>query len=323
MNKALVSAFALLIAAAPLVRADAGLEDISTEPALSQTDAEAKHLDKAAAFEKESAIRQEVHLDYSYAGDSKLKSGASGDLGEQSMHFGYGIVVPLDSKWSLKWGVEDNRLDFGRPSGSPLPQNLQTLSMQIGAGYKIDDKWSLFAAVSPRLSLMQGWDRVDAQEVEIGGMVGANYIVNKDLAFTFGLAVNPGTDSIPVLPLAGVRWKFEKDWTLNLGVPRTSIDYQLFPNLRLSPLLVGFEGGEFHTSKTYGNAYGMPQLNDRKVHYNEVRVGVGAGYKILPNLGVDLSGGVIAYREFDFKDAGYSPKTDPAPYVQIGLKMGF
>ncbi len=67
----------------------------------------------------------------------------------------------------------------------------------------------------------------------------------------------------------------------------------------------------------------MPQLNERSVRYNEVRVGVGAGNKILPNLTADLSGGVIAYREFDFRDAGYSPKVDPAPYVQIGLRVGF
>ncbi len=323
MNKVLPAALLAFLAASPLLRAEAGLEDISTAPAPAHTDAEAQYLDKSAALGKETGVRQEIHLDYSYAGDSKLKSGASGDLGEQSMHFGYGFTIPLDAKWSLRWGVEDNRIDFGRPSGSALPQNLQTVSTTFGAGYKIDDKWSVFAGVSPRLSLMQGWDRVDAQEVEIGGMLGATYIVNPDLVFTFGLGVNPGTDGIPVLPIAGVRWKFEKDWTLNVGVPRTSIDYQLLPNLRLSPLLVGFEGGEFHTSKTYGTNVGLPQLNDRKMHYNEVRVGVGAGYKILPNMTADLSGGVIAYREFDFKDAGYSPKTDPAPYVQIGLRVGF
>ncbi|HEY8967300.1 MAG TPA: DUF6268 family outer membrane beta-barrel protein, partial [Candidatus Methylacidiphilales bacterium] len=219
--------------------------------------------------------------------------------------------------------VDENRLDFGRPAGSLLPQNLQIVSTSLGAQYQIDDQWAAFAAVSPRLSLMQGWDRVDAQEVSIGGAVGANWKYSPDLALTFGLAVNPGSENIPVLPLVGAKWKFAEGWTLNAGIPRTSIDWQALPNLRFSPLLVGFEGGTYHTSKTYGNAYGAPNLNDRRMSYSEVRVGLGAGYAILPNLTADLSGGVIAYRQFDFKDAGYNPKVDPAPYVQVGLRVGF
>ena len=327
MNKPLAATTLLLLACAPLLHAEAGLDTISTAPAgvdgKPLTKSEELADSKAITFRHDVGIRHEVRADYSYVGDAKLKSGGSGDLGEQSSHFAYGVTIPLDAKWSLRAGLGENRLDFGRPAGSPLPQTLQTLSFNIGAGYKIDEKWSAFAGVSPRLSLMEGWDHVNSQEVEFGGALGAVYVVNKDLIFTFGLAVNPGTDGLPVMPIAGVRWVFEKDWTLNVGMPRTSIDYQLLPNLRLSPLVFGFEGGSYHTSKNYGTAYGMPQLNDRKVRYNEVRVGVGAGYTILPNLTADLTGGVIAYRNFDFKDSGYSAKTDPAPYVQVGLKLGF
>jgi hypothetical protein len=125
------------------------------------------------------------------------------------------------------------------------------------------------------------------------------------------------------LPVIGVRWRFTQDWTLNFGFPRTSIDYQILSNLRVSPLEVGFEGGDFHTSKTYGNSVGDSYLNDRRLYYSEVRLGVGADYAVQKNLHVGLDTGAVVYREFDFHNTGYSPTVDPAPFVQLSARIGF
>ncbi len=321
---------ALLLGGTPLLQlqAQSNLEDISTSPAETSTGEKPTPAtdNKATFLPPKAGIREEVTLDYAYAGGADLKSAGtigSGSLQEQSTHLGYNVLIPIDDKWSVRWGLADSRLDFGRPARSPLPQNLQTLTMNFGAQYKIDSQWTAFGGIAPRLSLMDGWDRVNSQEVAFGGMLGARYDVNRDLAFTFGLGINPGNNGLPVMPLVGVHWGFAKDWTLDVGIPRTAVSYQLLPNLRLNPLLVGFDGGTFHTSKTYGNAFGMPQLNDRQLQYTEVRVGTGASYFFQPTVSLDLTGGVIAYRQFDFKDAGYSPKVDPAPYVQLGLRIGF
>lgn len=272
---------------------------------------------------KKLTIQEDVTLRYSYVGESKLKSGASGDMGEQTAQFGYGLKIPLNTDLSLRVGLNYSRLDFGQPEGSFLPDSLETLSTSLGADYKIDSEWGVFGVIAPRLSLVNGWDSVDSENFDISGAVGASYEVNKDLSLRFGLGINPGTSSIPVLPIVGVRWKFEKDWTLNLGFPRTAIDYQLLPNLRLTPIELGFEGGSFHTGKTYGDSVGMPQLNNQKLDYTEVRVGIGASYTVVKNVDIGLSAGVVAYRQFDFKNADYSPEVDPAPYVQIGARVGF
>ena len=85
----------------------------------------------------------------------------------------------------------------------------------------------------------------------------------------------------------------------------------------------GFEGGSFYTSKNYGDSVGMSQLNDRKLDYREVRVGTGADYAATKNINVNLTAGAVVYREFDFNDASFSPTVDPAPYVQLGVKLGF
>lgn len=269
------------------------------------------------------AIPEDVSLRYSYVGDSKLKSGASGNMGEQTSQFGYGLKIPLRDDLALHWGFNYNRLDFGQPAGSPLPDSLQTLSTSLGIDYKIDSEWGVFGAVSPRIGLVDNWNNVESDNFDMSGAFGATYDPAKDLSIRFGLAINPGTSSIPVLPLVGVRWKFEDDWTLNFGFPRTAIDYQLLPNLRLTPIEVGFEGGSFHTGKTYGDSVGMPQLNNQKLDYTEVRVGIGASYTIVQNVDLGLSSGVVAYRQFDFKNADVSPKVDPAPYVQLGVRVGF
>jgi opacity protein-like surface antigen len=269
------------------------------------------------------ALREDVSLDYAYVGDSKLKSGGKGNLGEQSTDFAYAANVQFSDHLSFRFGLNYNRLDFGRPAGSPLPNNLQTISPSFGAEYKLTNQWGVFGALAPRLELIDNGNQIESQDFQLGAMVGASYNPNEDLSLRLGLAINPGALNLPVLPVVGVRWHFAKPWTLNLGLPRTSLDYQILPNLVLSPIEIGFEGGAFHTSKNYGSSVGMPQLNDRKLEYNEVRVGAGIGYMALKNLQVNLSAGAAVYRDFDFKDASFSPKADPAPFVQLGARVGF
>lgn len=269
------------------------------------------------------SIQEDVTLSYTYVGDADLKSGATGHLGEQTTRFGYGLKVPISESLSLRSSLNYNRLDFGQPAGSPLPDNLQTFSVSVGAEYKTSDKWGVFGALVPRLKLIDGWDQIESQEFQLGGALGVTYDLNPNLSFRFGLAVNPDVVGVPVLPILGVRWLFAEPWTLNLGFPRTSLDYQLLPNLRISPIEIGFQGGSFHTSKSYGDSVGMSQLDDRKLEYNEIRVGGGADYAVMKNVRVELTVGAVVYREFDFKDASFSPKVDPAPYVQLAVKVGF
>ncbi len=269
------------------------------------------------------SIREDVNLDYTYVGDADLKSGATGHMGEQTAQFGYGLKVPISENLSFQWRINYNRLDFSQPAGSPLPDNLQTLSTSLGAAYKLSSEWALFGAVIPRLELIDNWNQIESQEFQLGGALGATYDPNPHLSLRFGVAVNPGAIGTPVLPVLGLRWQFAEPWTLQFGFPRTAIDYQLLPNLRLSPLEIGFNGGSFHTGKSYGGSVGMAQLNDRKLDYNEIRVGAGADYAVMKNIHVGLTAGAVVYREFDFKDASYSPKAEPAPYVQLGVKVGF
>jgi hypothetical protein len=269
-------------------------------------------------------IDQDATIAYSYVGGAYYKSDATGNLGsEQATEFRYGLKIPIDQQIKLQFGLNYTRLDFGEPTGSPLPYSLETLELHFGASYKLSEQWGLFADIAPRLEIVDGWDNIESNDFEIGGVIGATYDPNPNLSIRGGLGINPSGIDIPVLPVIGVRWRFTQDWTLNFGFPRTSIDYQILSNLRVSPLEVGFEGGDFHTSKTYGNSVGDSYLNDRRLYYSEVRLGVGADYAVQKNLHVGLDTGAVVYREFDFHNTGYSPTVDPAPFVQLSARIGF
>jgi len=272
-------------------------------------------------------LNQDFDMSYSYVGGSKVSNktnGVGGDVSEQSSSLGYGVKVPVSPGVLLTLGVDYNRLDFSLPAGSYLPQNLQKFSIHVGVDYKLSQQWSLFASTGPQISTIDGVD-VYSNEISFQGAVGATYKPSDNLLVRFGLSVSPDDASgLPVMPVIGVRWKFAPDWTLNAGVPKTSIDWQVLPNLRFSPLTVGFEGGTFHTSNSYGDKVGAPELDGRTLNYMEVRVGAEASYSLTKDLAVELSTGAVVYRDFKFKDDdNLSPMVNPAPYVQVGMKYEF
>ncbi len=268
------------------------------------------------------ALVESVAAHYSYVGGSDLKSNGNGELTEQTSDFRYDLRVPINDTVGVGFGLGYNRIDFGTPENSFLPDSLETLNLGLLGYYKLSNDWSLFAMFGPRLNLINGWDEIEAKNVTWAGGFGAHYDFNKDLSIQFGLGVNPGTDRLPILPILGVRWAFADKWTLNAGFPRTAIDYQLLSNLTLS-LETSFLGGTYETSSTYGDSVGRSELNNRSLSYNEVRIGLGALYNLTKNVALELSTGAVVYREFDFKDTDYDPTVKPAPYVKTGVKISF
>jgi hypothetical protein len=65
-------------------------------------------------------------------------------------------------------------------------------------------------------------------------------------------------------------------------------------------------------------------LNLTTVGWNRPRYDSGgAEYTVIKNVQLGLTAGAVVYRKIDFEDAGFSPKIDPAPYVQLGAKVSF
>jgi hypothetical protein len=266
---------------------------------------------------------QNVLLDYSYVGGSRVKNGDK-DLGngldEQVFKFDYQFGIPLSKELFLQLSAGYHRFDFGFTTGSLTPQNLQSVNMGLGLGYNVDEKWSVLASFSPQIQQVNDWE--DSPYVNFIGALVATYKWNRDLTVVFGLTIVPdNTIDVPVLPLAGVRWAFADKWTLQVGVPQTSIKYALTDKLNLWSQ-ASVDGGTFRTGDDYGDAAGRPDLNRRKVSYTEVRVGVGADYELYQGIVLTGEVGSAVYREFEFKDKD-KLKTDPALLAELGLKFKF
>ena len=87
--------------------------------------------------------------------------------------------------------------------------------------------------------------------------------------------------------------------------PKPQLQYELNNALTL---YVGAEliGGTYHLNNQFGTNHASVQgtnhssLNGQIVDFNEDRVGAGVTWKFTPNLSLDLSGGYIPYRTFDY-----------------------
>jgi opacity protein-like surface antigen len=228
--------------------------------------------------------------------------------------------MPVSKEWSVQFGAGYKRFDFGSTGTvGGTPQNLEVASLDLGASYRLDEKWTLFSMVTPELDGVNG----DYTYLHVGGAVGYVYQYRPNLTLTAGLAINPGgIVDYPVMLIGGIHWKISDVWTLDLGLPRSAIDYAVTDKLHVwcGP---SFEGGLFRTSSDYGNPIGRPDLDGRKVSYREIRVGVGADYALTSSISIGAQVGSAVYREFEFKDDNTKVHADPAPFGQLGVKVAF
>jgi opacity protein-like surface antigen len=152
-------------------------------------------------------------------------------------------------------------------------------------------------------------------------MAGAVFKVNPDLQVLGGLAVEYRRD-LPVMPFAGVRWRFAEGWTASLLFPRSGVEYEYSKQLAFFGG-AGLQGGAFQVSEHFGDKFGRPELNNDSLTYWEIRFGGGARYRLLKNLALELDGGYMVLRRFVFRESDFTLKTDPAPYVQTSLRVSF
>jgi len=271
-------------------------------------------------------LREDVSIDGSYvAGSNASVNGGSkaGNLSEDLFKFGYTVSMPVNEALAIRLEAGYRQFDFGSlGTSAAIPQSLQTANLGLGASYRLDPKWQLFAELTPQLDSVDGWGS-DSTIFRLSGAFGYVYAYRPNIIFTTGLAINPGGFSdFPIMPVGGVHWKITDKWTLDLGLPRTALDYALTDKLHL---WTGgsFEGGTYKTGETYGNAFDRPDLNERKFSYREIRVGVGADYTLAEGLSLGGEIGSAVYREFDFNQDNDKVKADPALFAQLGLKYQF
>lgn len=296
-----------------------GVLALTATVALAGTDSK-----NAAAIEQTHDVRiaQETNLSYSYVGAADIKQGDShqGRASEQNSDVKYVISPEICDGLLFRGGVEWERYSFGLSDASPLPNTLQSTNLIVGFDIQLADQWLMRVEAAP--GFYSDFVDLSSRDFNAPLIIGASYLVNKDLQWVVGMSIDLWRD-MPVLPGAGVRWKFADQWVLNFILPKPRVEYEL---LKSTTLYVGGEmkGGSYMVNGQFGNSHGRGNLNQTVVEYSEVRVGGGVSWKATPFLTLEAETGASAYREYNFSRAHTKFKSDEAaPYGQIALSGSF
>ena len=262
-------------------------------------------------------VAEELDVNYSYTGNAAVTgSGLTGaKIDEHSAGVKFVVSSQMTRDLLLRIGGEWQRFSFGIPAGVPVPATLQQVSAVIGCDYQVGGSWIMRAELQP--GVYSDFTDVTGGDVDAPFVLAGVYLVNPDLQWLLGLHVD-ARSQYPVLPVAGVRWKFADEWTLNFMLPKPRLEYDMNDRVQLY-LGAGLAAGTFRV----GDNYSLAKLDRQLVDYLEVRVGAGWSWKITPTLQMEVEAGTLAYREFNFFNATTDYRSNGAPYGQVACHARF
>jgi len=262
----------------------------------------------------------EYVAELTYVGESDVERGkhAVRDFDESDAILRY-VATPRISVGVLRLGVEWERFSFGMPANSALPNTLQSGALIIGLDTRFGDSILVRLEAHPGF---YGTNHFGWEEVNMPFLVGGTYIYSSNVQFILGVQVD-AENKYPVLPAAGIRWRFAHNWVLNAVAPDPRIEYEASRNVTLY-LGANIKASNYRVDDNFGNAQGNPALNHAVLTYSEVRAGLGADWKITPIVTLTAEAGYQPYRTFDFyrTDVRYHQEAS-APYGMISLRGAF
>ncbi len=265
-------------------------------------------------------ITHEFYAETSYVGDANLNlSGPSREIDEIQGKINYVYRQQLKEWIWLRVGMSWERFSFGGTESAPIPDTLQSLNAILGLDLAFSEQLAIRFEMLP--GLYSDFEEITFDDVNSPFALFVRYIVNPDLEWYLGFSGDPRRE-YPVVPGAGVKWKFADRWTLSLLVPKPRIEYELNEDVTL------YAGGEmkfgtYKVSENFGDEHGGIRLNNAPVDYREVRTGAGIAWRIQPALFLELEAGYMVDRNYDFHNADIDFDTDGAPYGQTALRYIF
>jgi hypothetical protein len=316
----------------------AGFVSLGFTHARAGTDQAADSITPPAVEQSSIPISQEFEAEGSYSGGALTKQGSKplGDLDNINSHADYVISPQVKDGVLLRFGLDTERNSFGLPNKSPLPNTLQSVNAIIGADLALTDK--ILFRIEAHPGIYSDFVRVTGSDIDVPVQFGGTYLYSKNLQLILGGEFDYKSD-IPFIIVPGVRWQFADKWVLSAILPKPQVQYELTNAVTLyagAEILAGTyhlndEFGSAHSNVTIGGEGG--NLNGKIADFNEDRIGVGATWKFLPNLSLDVSTGYIAYRSIDIHDDrfGYAHTTtmfhnnisNGAPYGEMGISGSF
>ena len=290
-----------------------------TVPALAQSSDDSSA--DSPWFKKIFSASGEYVAEETYVGEAAVKHGhrsiSDYDESDTTLQF---ILTPRIKLGVLRLGVQWERFSFGFPSKTPLPNTLQSGSLVLGLDTQLSDSILVRVEAQPGF---YGTNDFTADNFSVPFLAGGTYIYNPNIQFIAGVSVDVER-KYPVIPSAGIRWKFARQWVANLVLPAPRLEYEATKNLTLYAGGI-FKETNFRVSGDFGDTHGQrTALNGAVLTYSEVRTGIGADWKLSSFLTLTGEAGYQPYRSFDFYRADVRFHEDgSAPYGTFSVHGAF
>ena len=231
------------------------------------------------------------------------------------------VLTPRTKIGVLRLGAEWERLSFGFPEKTALPNTLQSFSAVMGLDMQLSD--SILVRVEGQPGLYNsGLGHLDWDDFNLPFLVGGTYIYSPNLQIVLGVSVDVER-RYPVIPAAGIRWKLGPQWLLNAVLPTPRLQYEVSRDVVLYAGATVKETN-YRVDEDFGSAHGIQRLNNAILTYSEIRTGAGVDWKISPIVTLTSEVGYQPYRDFDFYRANVRYHQDGAvPYGMISLHGAF
>ena len=208
-------------------------------------------------------------------------------------------------------GLAYRRYAFS-PTGLPLPENLQEISLPVTLTLLGEQGPRYILTVTPGIGYE---DFITPRAIRVSFLGVRSFRVTDTLSLQ--LAAFGGTSSkYPLLPGAGLVWRFSETGTLRLVPPRPEIEFNPSPRWTFAV------GGSYH-SNSFRVAEKEGIRKNALLNLTEFRSGARVVHRIGDTLELTAGTGWMIKRKFDHHRENVVHRTRGAPYGQVGMRASF
>lgn len=255
---------------------------------------------------------------YSFSSRGSLERGARlGDVYLQRLGLEFSSGTSLAEQTRLIYGVRFSDTTLDADPGVPLPDHLSSLALNIGVSHALSTQWSSVLLLRP--GIYSDTNSFNRDSFTVPVLLAFNYLALPGLIWTAGARYDAYSRQ-NLLPAAGVRWEYAPGWTLNIGFPKTGIAWKAASDLTLGADF-SLQGGNYRLTQQPSQASIAiyPGLKGTYLEYREIRAGLTLQYEFEKNFALELAGGLVADRRFDYFQRGLRLDGDTAAYATLGL----
>jgi len=252
-----------------------------------------------------------------YTFGSDFEESKLGDGDSLYNDFSYDHRFLITGKWYFRAGVEYERYDFGGTDNG-LPDQLQGLYGHLALEYVVKDHAGISLELDPGVYFQ---DSIGSDNFDVPGKAYVTFPLKKDKVFaTVGLGWGQFQDPV-VAPGGGITWLISDKLRLQAVFPKPALVYQ--PNDDWEFRILGELNYLNVRTDDVVTTERKLQVHNAVLQYSEYRAGVQFAYSGIKYLKLIAGAGATIERDFDFYRIHQSKRTDPAPYVRIGVEAKF